>query len=176
LESNLKNKKSNISNINAYVNLAAGLTPIKFTDATSRDIFKAMEVNLLPGLLIMQAIGPAMAERGFGRIVQCSSIGVKFGGGENNFTYSLSKHSQEFIPQECIKWASQNVFINIARIGATDTRIHAGIGDKDLTARAKLIPAGRLATPGEIAEALYWLGSEKNQFTTSQVISIAGGE
>ena len=124
----------------------------------------------------MQAIGPVMAEREFGRIVHGSSIGVKFGGGENSFAYSLSKHAQEFIPQECRKWASKNVFVNIARIGATDTRIHAKINQKDLAARAKMIPTGRLATPPEIAEALYWLGSENNQFTTGETISIAGGE
>ena len=124
----------------------------------------------------MQAIGPVMAEREFGRIVHGSSIGVKFGGGKQNFAYSLSKHSQEFIPQECRTWAADNVFVNIARIGATDTRIHAKIKNKDMLDRAKLIPRGRLATPQEIAEGLYWLGSEINHFTSGETISIAGGE
>jgi NAD(P)-dependent dehydrogenase (short-subunit alcohol dehydrogenase family) len=176
LESDLKNNKSNITNIAAYVNLAAELTPGGFSNASSDNILQALSVNLLPGLLIMQAIGPVMRESGFGRIVHGSSIGVKFGGGENSFSYSLSKHAQEFIPQECRKWASKNVFVNIARIGATNTRIHTKIGNKDLAARAKMIPVGRMATPPEIAEALYWLGSENNQFTSGETISIAGGE
>jgi len=34
----------------------------------------------------------------------------------------------------------------------------------------------RAARPEEIAEALFWYGSEKNTFTTNQVIAVAGGE
>jgi NAD(P)-dependent dehydrogenase (short-subunit alcohol dehydrogenase family) len=176
LEGVLKNRKSSISNIDAYVNLAAELTPVTFSNASTTEILHALSVNLLPGLLIMQSVGPAMTERGFGRIVHGSSIGVKFGGGEQSFAYSLSKHAQEFIPHECRKWAAKNVYVNIARIGATDTRIHSNTKNKDMVARANLIPAGRLATPQEIAETLYWLGSERNNFTTGENISIAGGE
>jgi len=176
LELDLKSENKNISSVDAFVNLAAELTPVEFSKATTSEILSALSANLLPGLLIMQTIGPAMVERGFGRIVHGSSIGVKFGGGKQSFAYSLSKHAQEFIPQECRKWATKNVYVNIARIGATDTRLHSKIKNKDMAARAKLVPAGRLATPQEIAETLYWLGSENNTFTTSETISIAGGE
>jgi NAD(P)-dependent dehydrogenase (short-subunit alcohol dehydrogenase family) len=42
--------------------------------------------------------------------------------------------------------------------------------------RISMIPMGRMATPDEIAEVVYWLGSEQNSFTTGQVITVAGGE
>ena len=35
----------------------------------------------------------------YGRILNCSSIGVKFGGGDKTYNYSLSKHLLEFIPR-----------------------------------------------------------------------------
>ena len=124
----------------------------------------------------MQAIGPAMVKRGFGRIVHGSSIGVKFGGGEQSFTYSLSKHAQEFIPKECREWAKNNVFVNVVRIGVTTTRIHSNMPHKDMATRAKFIPAGRLASPEEIAQTLFWLGSDINGFTANEIISAAGGE
>ena len=38
-----------------------------------------------------------MVSKKFGRILHISSIGVKYGGGENTFNYSFSKHSLEFI-------------------------------------------------------------------------------
>ena len=42
---------------------------------------------------IQRKIIKGMKSRKYGRIVNGSSIGVKFGGGENNFPYSLSKHA-----------------------------------------------------------------------------------
>ncbi len=176
LEGDLKDDVFDISKSAAFINLAADLSPIKFSQATSANILDALSVNLLPGLLIMQSLGPKMAVENFGRIVHGSSIGVKFGGGESSFTYSLSKHTQEFIPQECRKWAEQNVYVNIVRIGVTDTRLHSKIPHKDMAARAKLIPAGRLASPEEIAGTLFWLGSDNNSFTTNEVIAVSGGE
>lgn len=176
LESDLNADVFDISNSSAFVNLAADLSPIKFSAATSADIIAAMSVNLIPGLLIMQSLGVKMAANGFGRIVHGSSIGVKFGGGELSFAYSLSKHAQEFIPQECRKWAKNNVYVNVIRIGVTDTRLHTKIPHKDMAARAKLIPAERLASPEEIAETLFWLGSDNNGYTSNEVISVSGGE
>jgi 3-oxoacyl-[acyl-carrier protein] reductase len=48
--------------------------------------------------------------------------------------------------------------------------------EKNMNQRVSMIPMGRMATPDEIAEAVYWLGSEQNSFTTGQVITVAGGE
>ena len=42
--------------------------------------------------------------------------------------------------------------------------------------RISMIPLGRMATPDEIANVVYWLGSDLNTFTTGQVITTAGGE
>jgi len=176
LKSDLEGDVLDISKSNAFINLAADLSPVKFLEATSAEIITALSINLLPGLLIMQSLGTKMAAKNFGRIVHVSSIGVKYGGGEFSFTYSLSKHSQEFIPQECRKWAANNVYVNVVRVGVTDTRLHSMLPHKDLKARAKLIPAGRIASPVEIAETLFWLGSDNNNFTTNEVIAVSGGE
>tara|TARA_B100000959_G_C14441853_1_gene403015 strand:- start:346 stop:465 length:120 start_codon:yes stop_codon:yes gene_type:complete len=39
-----------------------------------------------------------------------------------------------------------------------------------------MIPIGHLASAEEIANAVYWLGSDQNTFMTGQVIATAGGE
>ncbi len=176
LEVNLKENIFNVLKSDAFINLAASLAPIKFSQATSSDILNALSINFLPGLLIMQSLGPNMTNNNFGRIVHGSSIGVKFGGGKDSFAYSLSKHVQEFIPNECRTWARKNVYVNIVRIGVTNTRLHSILPRKDMDARIKLIPAGRLASPLEIAETLFWLGSNKNSFISNEIISVSGGE
>lgn len=162
--------------VDVLVNLAAHLEPKAFMDANASSILKALTINLLPGVLATRALGPQMAKRGWGRIVHASSIGVKFGGGRDSYLYSLSKHALEFIPRDCRKWSRNGVLTNVVRIGVTDTRIHANVGEKDLAARAAMIPMGRLATPDEMAHTLFWLGSENNTYITGQVIAASGGE
>jgi 3-oxoacyl-[acyl-carrier protein] reductase len=176
LNDEIQTNKDKFSNISAFVNLASDLKPKSFYDLNPIDFISALKINLLPGLLIMQQISKSMIKNNFGRIVQGSSIGVKFGGGLNSVTYSLSKHAQEFIPKECREWAASNVFVNIARIGVTHTRLHSKINGKDLEKRKDMIPAGRLATTQDIAKALFWLGSEENTFTSGAIIPISGGE
>ena len=48
--------------------------------------------------------------------------------------------------------------------------------EKKIDQRVSMIPMERMATPIEIANAVYWLGSDQNTFTTGQVITTAGGE
>jgi len=176
LEKVIERQPEQLQNIDSFVNLAAELKPLKFEDAKAADILRAISVNALPGIILMQALAPAMLRRGFGRFVHASSIGVKYGGGSQSYCYSLSKHMQEFIPGSCRAWAASGVYVNVLRIGVTDTRIHAHLPERSLAERVEKIPVQRAARPEEIAEALFWYGSEKNTFTTNQVIAVAGGE
>jgi NAD(P)-dependent dehydrogenase (short-subunit alcohol dehydrogenase family) len=176
LERALQDDKTFFHRADALINLAAAVRPCRFEDATAADILATLAANLVPGLLLMRTMGSAMVQRGFGRIVHASSVGVQFGGGSDNFVYSLSKHAQEFIPRVCRRWAKNNVLVNVLRIGVTDTRIHQNLPHRDLAARTGLIPAQRMASPAEIAETLCWLGSEANGFITGQVIAATGGE
>jgi len=176
LEGNLASEPSFFTRADALVNLAATLPAKRYEEASAVEILDVLRINLIPGLLLMRIMGPAMAERGFGRIVHASSIGVKFGGGTDSFCYSLSKHAQEFIPSATRKWAASNVLVNILRVGVTDTRIHNNVPGKSLADRTKLIPMHRPASPEEMAETLFWLASEANGYTTGQVIAASGGE
>ena len=69
-------------------------------------------------------------------------------------------------------WASSRTL----RVGVTDTKIHKNDPTKDMKRRVEMIPAGRMASPDEIANIIFWLGSDQNTFTTGQVISSSGGE
>lgn len=176
LEARLSELKSCYLTCNAMVNCAATIDPLAFSEITAKNILTHMATNLIPGLLIMRDLGPVMAERGWGRIVQLGSIGTKFGGGQQSFSYALSKHAMEMLPQESKFWAERNVLLNVLRVGVTDTSIHRSDPTKDMTERVALIPMKRMASPTEIAEAVWFLGSEKNTFITGQSISISGGE
>ena len=158
------------------IHAAALVEPVPFFDLTADDLLRAFTINVIPSLLFTRTIVPAMISRGWGRIVNLSSIGVKFGGGKKTFCYSLSKHALEFFPNDHKNWAAKNVLINTLRVGVTDTRAHKVDPEKDTDQRVSLIPMGRMATPGEIANIVYWLGSNQNSLMTGQVITAAGGE
>ena len=90
--------------------------------------------------------------------------------------YSLAKHLNEFIPSYLRKIAEKNVFYNVLKIGITKTKIHKKIPNKNLIKRTKLLPVKKMAKPKDIANYIYFLTSSQNQFITSEVINITGGE
>ena len=112
----------------------------------------------------------------WGRILNCSSIGVKFGGGINSYNYSLSKHCLEFIPNSFKSWAKKNVFINNLRIGVTNTKIHKRMINRKIKQRVKLIPMSRMAEPKEISSYIINLTTENNSYMTGQTVTVSGGE
>ena len=169
-------KQEQILNSEVIIHAAAMVRPVSFFDITANDLLNSFTVNVISSLLLTRTIVPAMIDRSWGRIVNLSSIGVKFGGGVKTFCYSLSKHALEFFPQEHKSWSKSNVLINTLRVGVTDTRIHKIDPEKDMNKRIEMIPMGRMATPEEIANTVYWLGSDQNTFMTGQVIATAGGE
>lgn len=176
IENILGQHKANYSKCDSMINCAAFYEPGKFADITARNIITTFSINVLPGLLIMRDMLPAMTERKWGRIVHLSSIGVKFGGGAKSFAYSLSKHALEFFPADYRMWAASNIFLNILRVGVTDTRIHHLNTSKDMAKRIDMIPVKRMAKASEIANAVWFLGSEENSYITGQIVPISGGE
>lgn len=164
-------------NTDALVNMAALREAIKFKDVSPDDILRHMTANVIPALMFIRYLGPQMAKRKWGRIVNITSIGVKFGGGPTTFCYSLTKHTMEYMPAIVRKeWAARNVFVNAIRLGITDTKTFAVMDPKVRAERVSLIPAKRMAAPDEMAETIFFYGSERNSFTTGEVITIAGGE
>ena len=112
--------KSKVSKIIPIVDM----NNIGFENTDLKSILKSLIANALLSTLIEKIAVKKMLQQKWGRILNCSSIGIKFGGGTNSYNYSLSKHCLEFIPNSYKKWAKKNVFINNLRIGVTNTKIH----------------------------------------------------
>ncbi len=165
-------------NYGCFVNLIGYTDQKSYLNSNINSLIKILSINTIIPMFVLRHILKKMVKKKYGRIVNGSSIGVKFGGGENSFNYSLSKHLLEFIPNTLRKLASKNIIINNIRIGVTDTKIHKKLkrNKSFLKKRISLIPTGRLASKKEIAEYIYMLLNEKNSFMTNQTVTVSGGE
>ena len=170
-------KKMFKSNYHSIINLVGYIDNKSFNTTNLKNIISALTINaILPTLIIRQSV-PFMLREKWGRVVNGSSLGIAYGGGEYSYNYNLSKHLLEFIPNKYKIWAKNNVLINNVRIGHTQTKIHKKMikslkGKK----RISLIPINRMAKPREMANYLAFLASEENSFMTNRTLSATGGE
>ncbi len=172
-----KIKKSFYHGYHSIINLIGYIDNKSFIKTQIKDTITSITINALAPNLIMKNNLNYMYKNKWGRVVNGSALGIPYGGGEYSYNYNISKHCLEFIPSKFREWAKKNILINNLRIGHTNTKIHKKM-KKSLFGkkRIKLIPVNRMATSEEMAEYLYFLGSEKNSFMTNETISSTGGE
>ncbi len=162
----------------SIINLIGYVDNKGFENTNLNSILKSITINALMPILIEKMLVKRMLLQKWGRILNCSSIGVKFGGGANSYNYSLSKHCLEFIPNSYKNWAKKNVFINNLRIGVTNTKMHNKMKRKlkMMKKRTELIPIKRMAEPNEISTYIASLTTDSNSYMTGQTVTVSGGE
>jgi len=163
--------------VDSLVNNAGAYVDQKhFTEISLADLSKSFLVNLAAPFLLSSALFPAMCERGFGRIVNISSIAAKYGGSAFSMHYGCFKRGLEGTTRTLAReGASQGVLVNTVRPGMIDTSFHEKY-PKDLNARLELIPVKRMGTSNDVAELAFYLGSEVNAYITGQTVAVSGGE
>ena len=117
-----------------------------------------------------------MRERGFGRIVNISSInGQKGQLGQVN--YSAAKAGViGFTKALALENARKGITVNCICPGYVDTEMVAAVPEKVLEGIIAQIPVGRLGQAGEIAALVAYLASDASGFMTGAVLSINGGQ
>lgn len=138
---------------------------------------ETFNVNLKAPFLLSKMFIDVMKEYNKGKIINISSIGVKFGGSFTSMPYTLSKAALETMTLSFAKeGAKYNILVNALRIGVTDTNIHKNNKKKNIDERINMIPLKRMANPTEVSESILFLASSKSNFTTGSIITVAGGE
>lgn len=146
-------------------------------EVTEESFNYVLDVNLIGPFKLIQFVMPSMLKNNWGRIVNVSSIGMKFGGSPETVSYTVSKAGLEVLTQAFAKvGAANNVLINTVRAGVTNTKLHEKTPEKNLEDRIAKIPLKRMAEPREIALQIYNLVSDDNTFITGQVVTVSGGE
>jgi 3-oxoacyl-[acyl-carrier protein] reductase len=118
---------------------------------------------------------PGMRERGWGRIVNIASMAGK-DGNPNMSPYSASKAAVIGLTKSLGKeLATSGVIVNAIAPAVIETPMNAETGPEALAHIRSLIPMKRVGQPGEVAELIAWLASDRVSFSTGAVYDISGG-
>lgn len=174
--------------VDILINNAGGPPPGDFRD-WDRDVWiAALDANMLAPIALMKATVDAMAERGFGRVINITSSAVKSPidvlGLSNGARSGLTGFVAGLARQQ--RLASRNVTINNILPGLFDTdRIRTSMGaaaskagkslDDVVDARRASIPTRRLGQPDELGAICAMLCSAQASYLTGQNILLDGG-
>lgn len=138
---------------------------------------RAAELTLMSAVRLSRAVLPGMRERGWGRIVNVTSLSVKQPIAELALSNALRSAVTAFARTLANEVAAEGVTVNNVAPGYTATERLEELFADDY-ARARLvssIPAKRFATPEEVASAAVYLCSRQAAYVTGQTIVVDGG-
>ena len=168
----------------------AGTSAVRPLDELTEDEWREQyELHVLAPMRLMRAFAPAMAERGWGRIVNVTSSSGKRPS-QTNAAYSVSKAAQLSLSRVFAEaYAGTGVLVNAVAPGPIGTPLWLGDGgladqaaaakdisrDEALEQSVAKIPLGRMGTPEEIAAVIVFLCSDQASNVLGAAWSIDGG-
>ena len=136
---------------------------------------KVIEINLKGTYLVTKQVIKYMMKRRQGSIINLASVvGVVGNAGQCN--YSASKAGIiGFTKSVAKELAARNIRANAVAPGFIETDMTNVLKDEIKENINEQIPLKRMGTAKEVAELIYFLGSEKSSYITGQVINVDGG-
>jgi acetoacetyl-CoA reductase len=161
--------------IDVLVNNAGITRDRMFLKMTPEDWKAVIDTNLNAMFNVTKQVVPSMVEKGWGRIIQISSVnGEKGQSGQTN--YSAAKAGMHgFTMALAQEMANKGVTVNTVSPGYIGTDMVKAIKPDVLEKIVATIPVKRLGTPEEIGSIVGWLAGDESGFTTGADFSCNGG-
>ena len=162
--------------VDILINSAGIVGPNKpFWEVTDEEWKRTFAVNVDGTFNLCRAFAPAMADAGWGRIVNFASMAGK-DGNPNMVAYSATKAAVIGLTKTMGKdLAKRGVLVNAIAPAVVSTPMNASTDPAVLAHITSLIPMNRVGRPEEVAELVAWLASDKCSFSTGAVYDISGG-
>ena len=172
----------------AFTEIEAALGPIEVVVANAgitrdmllmrmeeSDFTDVIDTNLTGAFRVVKRASKGMLKAKFGRIVLVSSVVGLFGGaGQAN--YSASKAGLVGFARSITReLGGRNITANVVAPGFIETDMTAELGEELQASYKKSIPAGRFATPNEVAKVIAWIASDDAAYISGAVIPVDGG-
>lgn len=154
----------------------AGITRDNLLLKMSEDDFdKVIATNLKGVFNCTKAVTKLMMKQRSGRIVNMSSV-VGLKGNISQTNYAAAKAGIiGFTKSAARELASRGVTVNAVAPGFINTDMTAALSEKVKEVMMQEIPAGRMGTPEDVANAVAFLVSDEAAYITGQILSVDGG-
>ncbi|WP_289027814.1 SDR family oxidoreductase [uncultured Paraglaciecola sp.] len=170
-----------LGKVSVLVNNAAILkTQSRLEDMTAARINEVLTTNITGYFLCcreaVKRMSTALSGDG-GVIVNVSSAAARTGSPNEYIDYAASKGAIDTLTKGlALEVAAEGIRVNCVRPGLIYTDMHSDGGEPKRIERLKnAIPMKRGGQPDEVAEAIYWLASDKSSFATGNFLDLAGG-
>ena len=143
--------------------------------ATEAEFDETFALNVKVPFFLVASLAPAMAERGWGSVVNVSTMVASFGQA-GMAMYGASRAALELLTKA---WAAEygpsGVRVNAVAPGPTRTALMEAVPEEMVNQLAALAPAGRVAQPAELAAAIVFLASDDASFVHGVTLAVDGG-
>ena len=175
-ESGVASIEADLGNISVLVNNAGITRDVMFHKMTSQMWHDVIDTNLNGLFNMTHPVWKGMRDRGFGRIINLSSInGQKGALGQVN--YSSSKSGDlGFTKALALEGAAKGITVNSICPGYIATDMLKSMPEKLIESTVSQIPVGRLGEPDEIARCVIFLASTEASFITGSTMTVNGGQ
>ncbi|MBB5631952.1 3-oxoacyl-[acyl-carrier protein] reductase [Cryobacterium mesophilum] len=154
----------------------AGITKDTLLLRMSEDDFTSViDTNLSGAFRVVKRASKNMLKGRFGRIILVSSV-VGLLGSAGQVNYSASKSGLIGLARSLTReLGSRNITANVVAPGFIETEMTAVLPPEQQAKYLSSIPAGRFATPDEVAGVIVWLAGDDAAYISGAVIPVDGG-
>jgi NAD(P)-dependent dehydrogenase (short-subunit alcohol dehydrogenase family) len=154
----------------------AGITVDKTVRKMSPDEWdRVIHVNLSGAFYLSRAILDHMLVRGYGRIINISSV-IGSAGGFGQANYAAAKSGMFGLTMSlALETATKGITVNTVTPGFITTDMTAAVPESAMAKVLQRIPVGRLGEPGEVARVVEFLADPESAYITGQVYAVNGG-
>ncbi|MDP9026399.1 MAG: 3-oxoacyl-ACP reductase FabG [Actinomycetota bacterium] len=154
----------------------AGITRDMLLLRMTEDDFDAVvDTNLGGAFRVVKRASKGMLKAKFGRIILVSSV-VGLLGGAGQVNYSASKAGLVGMARSITReLGSRGITANVVAPGFIETDMTAELPEAQQAQYKKSIPAGRFASPSEVAKVIVWLAGDDAAYISGAVIPVDGG-
>ncbi|GAB3863055.1 beta-ketoacyl-ACP reductase [Micromonospora andamanensis] len=154
----------------------AGITDDTLLLRMSEEQFtRVLDTNLTGAYRCAKRSSGKMLRARWGRMIFVSSV-VGLSGGAGQVNYAASKAGLVGVARSITReLGGRNITANVVAPGFIETDMTAGLTDQRKAEILKSIPAGRMASPDEVAAVVTWLAGDGAGYVSGAVIPVDGG-
>lgn len=171
----VKQVLSKYSKIDILINNAGITRDAMLVKMTEEDFNRVLDVNLKGVFNCTQAVVPYMIEKGYGKIINTSSVSGVYGNvGQTN--YAATKAAVVGMTKTWAKeFGRKGINVNAVAPGFTRTNMVEKMPEKVLNHMESIVSLQRLGEPKDIANAYLFLASDESSYITGHVLHVDGG-